>query len=84
LVNNGRNAAKLPNILEVFLSHDGLNCETIVVMGKLLKKIPDVRANPSNQPTCIDCDFLGHVFEAVLHRSFGETLSIASSRSPEF
>jgi hypothetical protein len=77
-VNNGHSAANPANACVILSSYDGLDCETIVVMGKLLEKISGVSANSSNQPTCVDCDYFGHALVTRLQQFFGESLSVAS------
>src|SRR6266481_3037827 len=59
MVDDSDSGAKLPNACGIPLSYDGLNCETILVMEKLLEQISGVRANTSNKPTGVDCDCFG-------------------------
>jgi hypothetical protein len=83
MVYDGDSGTKLPNACGIPLSYDGLNCETILVMEKLLEQISGVRANTSNKPTGVDCDCFGHGLVEAFIVPLGDLHSMTSRRRPK-
>ena len=58
-VDNGDTGAELSDAAGIFLANDGLDRETVGMVLEFLKQVSGVCADPSDQPTRIDCHRLG-------------------------